>query len=272
MTSALLAVSLPQHPTTNNHFRAANEEAALAMSIGIGGELEIVHVSRRDSSGELQVYAGLGATRLTWVKSDNKLEALAGIVAERRPDLIVTGGRSLQGQGSGTLAYRLAARLGLPVLAGTRNITGQPGNWVVETGLPRGRRLRWHAAGRLVLTVDTATHAPLLQRYSETRNAQIDILEVPAASRDEGRLVPAARRPVPLLPPEQGNYAERIRSILGSPEDGTDRRIVNGTPGELAEVLVNELRRRKPSAPNAVTAALAAAGSPQGNAAGPGDP
>lgn len=234
----LVAVSLPRHPATGNVFRAPQESAALALALGTGLPVEIVHAGP-DAEG-LEVWAGFGAP-LVHLSTEAPISAL--VEKAHRAAVVLMGMEAALGLGSGLFPYAVAGRLGWPVLAPVVHLAQvETGGWQVETRLEAGRRAQWHVAGQAILTVGPRGPAGPLPRFSEARHARLDIHPHHADPEALPRFEQAARRAVHLPAPSEGAYDARIRALLFA-SGGGGGRVLEGDPEQLAQDLLDELRR-----------------------------
>ena len=242
MTRVLVAVTLPRHPTTGNCFRSPSDAAALAVALLPGTDVEIAHASERDCRDELRIYAGFDVSRLTWIRSPDPASALVRRAAETGADAVLTGTRAAMGLGTGLLPYIIARDLRWPVLAGILRATPCSDGWRCETALPHGAREVWQTDGPFVGTVASSAGSPGIPRFAATRQAEIALVQEGGPEPIRPVLADAPRRAVALSAPVSPDHAVRLRAVLsGPPSNGTGRTIA-GSPDELADAFLKEVR------------------------------
>ena len=241
MSRILVAISLPRHPTTGNLYRDPAEATAFSMALKTGVAVEVVHVSDTGSPTDLKVYAGLGASRLVWIRSADPLAALLQWASDSGAVAVLTGKTTAQGIGSGTLSYSLAKALGWPVLADLRSMQQLSDGWSCETALDHGRRATWETDGPFVGSVGHSTDKPDMPRYSIARGESVTAVDIDCSPPARPRLADAARRATIIDAPNSRDYAERLRSLLAI-DAGDVGRAIESNPEELANLFLDDLR------------------------------
>lgn len=205
MIGVLLSVGA--HPVSGRP--RANPACARALELAFRTREEVtaLHVGDPSSPG-LAAYLGMGLERLTVLDPGtpgaDAVEPLAAVLDARPPRLLLCGSMAETGEGSGMLPYLLAARLGLPVLAGVIGLGARGGGTHVATQVLSARlRRRVAITAPAVLIADHAAPAPRPFAYGRARAGRIETIPV-AAPRDEAAATwewsPARKRPPPLRP------------------------------------------------------------------------
>lgn len=212
----------------------ALEEALLIKEAG-GAEVVVVGFDEPDVDQTLYTAIARGAdvaVKLTgtgqgWLPTHARAEILAGWLAGQEYDLVITGVQAADDL-DGQLASVLAARLGLPHAAVVVGVEVKDGTVSVSQELGGGAVGESEIRLPAVIGMQTARQAPRYAPISRIRQAMQagGLQEVPApepsASWPEGMTV---RR---LYPPEKSGHAEML----------------TGSPGEVAEKIVELLRAR----------------------------
>ncbi|MFD2236930.1 electron transfer flavoprotein subunit beta [Aureimonas populi] len=173
-----ILLSASRHPVSGRPVLAATEARAIGLALRLGGEVAGFHAGPGSEAARLAL--GHGLPRLVHLRlggQEDPLPALHEALAAFSPRLILCGRRAEGGDETGLLPYRLAARLGAPILADAVEIAGNGGH-VVQALARGGRRRLPLPAGAVVITVHPAappagSFAFALQRRGavETREA-----------------------------------------------------------------------------------------------------
>ena len=180
--------------------------------------------------------------------------ALAGPLAAVSADLVLTGGRTLDG-GAGTLGPMLAELLGLPEATAVEHlaVTAGGGEVTVRRRLERGARELLALALPAVVCVEpgiAALEDAPLPALLATRRAPVPVLEAApggvAGDCRRVRRLPPRPRPRRLAAPDPSLPVEaRLAAVLGGGERlDQEHALVEGPPWLLVERILALLEER----------------------------
>ncbi|WP_375055250.1 electron transfer flavoprotein subunit beta [Zobellella sp. DQSA1] len=240
-------VSEGRHPVSGRARRALQDASALELGFALGGKLEAIHAGS-PAQPALQDYLGMGLNRLTVLRQgpdDDALELLAPYLNELQPDLLLTGVRAEQGEGSGMLPYLLAERLGWPLVTGIAAIELIDGDEVtLLQALPRGQRRRLSVRLPFVASVDEAAASPRQLAFAKARRGSISEQQPAAPKPDADRagwtLQDAKPRPKRLKVASAKTAADRFKQATAKAQGGKGQ-IIRNDPQAAAKAIYDLL-------------------------------
>nr|WP_255679445.1 electron transfer flavoprotein subunit beta [Jiella flava] len=152
------------------------EAQAIALAAEVDEAPSGLHAGRNETGVVAALGHGLTALdRLDLADTTDPLSALAAFLTRQRFDLILAGRRGEGGHETGLLPYRLAAILGLPILADAVAIT--PGaaveTLVVDQAMAKGARRRVTIRLPAIVTVHPLAPPPRPFAYGPMRRGTI---------------------------------------------------------------------------------------------------
>ena len=178
--SVAVLISEGRHPVSGNPRPADEDARALEMALCLpAAQITVLHAGDA-ASPALRGYLGMGVAIVSVLPTapfHDPLEPLAKALSDAWPDLIFTGTRAENGEGSGFLPYAIAARLGRPVLSNICKLTVRGDRVDAVQALPRGQRRGLRAPLPAVIAVGKAAPSPRQSAYAKARRGQITIDE-----------------------------------------------------------------------------------------------
>jgi electron transfer flavoprotein beta subunit len=242
--------SLGQHPGSGRPRCATADVRALALALQLGAEVSAVHVGDPESAA-LRDYLGQTAGRRSLECLDvidvptgrDIRPALIDYLRQKNPDVILAGTHAECGEGSGMLAYDLAAALGHALVANIDSLSvAADGSFELTQVLARGRRRALGVDGPLIATIGAGAAVRPVFAYARAVRGQIRRLkpavECPLFVAPSIR--PARARPKRLRA-GSGNAAERLRAASETPA-GQGRLLVDPSAEEAALAIADYLR------------------------------
>lgn len=211
--------------------RALNEwdayaiEAALQLREAVGGEVVAVTVGDEDTEGVLRRALAMGADRAARIEGELDFDALAParalapVVAEEAPDLVICGAQSSDAANAATPAA-LAALLDAPCVAVVRSLTVAGGHLVAHRELEGGVVDVVEVDLPAVISVQTGANTPRYAALRAIRQAEeIDIPTHALAEHDPPTRVIALRLPghagtTILLEGDSAEIARQIAALV----------------------------------------------------------
>jgi electron transfer flavoprotein beta subunit len=243
----------------------ASSLAAVALALrlrGAGGRVEVLAAAPPAADEELRslLAAGVDAVTRVWAGAlegagaEAAARALAGPLAATSADLVLTGGRTLDG-GAGTLGPMLAELLGLPEATAVEHlaVTGGDGEVTVRRRLERGARELLALTLPAVVCVEpgiAALEDAPLPALLATRRAPVPVLEAAHGGVASGcrqvRRLPPRPRPRRLAVPDPSLPVEaRLAAVLGGGERlDQEHTLVEGPPSLLVARILALLEER----------------------------
>lgn len=245
-------VSVGRHPLTGRRRRADRDARAVELARMLpDAEVRLLHAGVFDeaSGGALRGYLGMGFEALTLIEQApgaDVLPALAERLEASPPQLVMTGERAEQGEGSGLLPYLLAERFGWPLVNGLVAVEGiENGVATLLQALPRGQRRRLRVCLPAIVTVGGAAPLPRQSAYGPARRGRLERHE--GAGCDDGewaswRVQPARKRPRRLKIVKAASARDRFKAAAAKGEGAGGQVLADVTPEQGAEAILTLLR------------------------------
>lgn len=247
MTEHRIAVllSTTPHPVNGRLVMSPTDATALALAQEVSGAAVAAVHAGDPQEPALRGYLGLGAAEITvlpWPATASPVPALVDWLENFGPSLIVTGSRL---RTNGTLPYRVAAALRMPVVHRVRSFTRHASEWLIDQDAGYGRLRRLTSDGPAVVMVSSAAGAAPMSTFLGARRGRITVSRGRATIADTAAspmLVPARRRPAALEEIHSDNFVDRVRFVCTEPEG--DRSVLHGLSAqEVARQVLGEMRR-----------------------------
>jgi electron transfer flavoprotein beta subunit len=260
-------VSIGRHPVSGVPRYSRNDAAALDMAGKLaqrsaGTSIDVIHAGDAGNPA-LPEYLALGAVSITLIEAAASREVLPALQsqlqAQLQPyDLVLCGSRAEGGAASGMLPYLLAARLGLPLLAGVVAVTPDRDrdrdrdrdSIVAQQYLPKGRRREVALKLPALMTVHPLAPNGLRYAYARLRSGEIRKQAFSAAaaasgdSAGEWTVEPAKAVPRKLVAPEKRSGHARMQAATVSESRG-GKVVQDGSAADKAQVVLAYLREHR---------------------------
>lgn len=243
--SVAVLVSAGRHPVSGVPRACRGDAVAVALGRNLAGDaVRVLHAGDPNDQG-LKDYLAYGTGCIEVLAVADGRDALGALgVQLQDTDLILTGSRAEQGEGSGLLPYLLARALGRPVIGNILDVQIEDGGVRVRQFLPKGKRRAIAAPLPLVLAVHPLAPAQLPYAYARRVAGRIETV---AANLTAGTgaspwvIEDAARRPNRLKAEETLDGHARMLSFIQSPAKGGVVAF-EGTSVDKAQILLTYLR------------------------------
>ncbi|AOM02341.1 MULTISPECIES: hypothetical protein [Cobetia] len=270
-------VSLGQHPVSGRLRRAEQDARALELCLALERQSApgAVSLSAWHASGSkiapgseqdqaLRGYLGMGLESLTLVAPDSlkavdSLEAsdsqyvvdvwplLVTRLKQAAPQLVVCGGQSETGEGSGLLPHLLAESLGWPLVEGIVAIESCDGAHLTALqALPRGQRRRLRVKLPALVSVDAAAPAARQSAFAQARRGELASLASGELAHDAVAeafsVAPARKRPKRLKRIKAISARDRFKAAAAKAEGGSGKRLEGVSAEEGAAEILKLLR------------------------------
>lgn len=270
-------VSLGQHPVSGRLRRAEQDARALELCLALERQSApgAVSLSAWHASGSkiapgseqdqaLRGYLGMGLESLTLVAPDSlkavdSLEAsdsqyvvdvwplLVTRLKQAAPQLVVCGGQSETGEGSGLLPHLLAESLGWPLVEGIVAIESCDGAHLTALqALPRGQRRRLRVKLPALVSVDAAAPAARQSAFAQARRGELASLASGELAHDAVAeafgVAPARKRPKRLKRIKATSARDRFKAAAAKAEGGSGKRLEGVSAEEGAAEILKLLR------------------------------
>ncbi|QQK63062.1 electron transfer flavoprotein subunit beta [Cobetia sp. cqz5-12] len=270
-------VSLGQHPVSGRLRRAEQDARALELCLALERQsapgavsLSAWHASGSDfipgseQDQALRGYLGMGLEALTLV-TPNTLETIDSqaaaidqpvidvwplLVARLKqvaPQLVVCGGQSETGEGSGLLPHLLAESLGWPLVEGIVAIESCDGEQLTALqALPRGQRRRLRVTLPALVSVDSAAPAARQSAFGQARRGELAAVASGELAHDvlaeAFSVAPARKRPKRLKRIKATSARDRFKAAAAKAEGGGGKRLEGVSAEEGAAEILKLLR------------------------------
>jgi electron transfer flavoprotein beta subunit len=247
--SVAVLVSAGRHPVSGTPRSCRGDAVAMALGRKLAGDAaRIVHAGEPNGLA-LKDYLAYGAGHIEVLNVSQRDDALLAIAQHvKSADLILTGTRVEQGEGSGLLPYLLANALNRPVIADVLDVQIEKGEVRVRQFLPKGKRRLIAAPLPLVLAVHPLAPAELTYAHARQIAGRIEtittMLSAAGAKTTAWTIEPAARRANPLKAPENRDGHARMVSYVESQAKG-GAVAFEGSPVDKAQILLSYLRENR---------------------------
>ena len=239
----LLSASL--HPISQRPALSRVEAQAIAMALDLGGEVVGFHAGPDCVAAASAL--GHGLPRLVHLRTPPGADPVPPLAAELsrfQPDLVLCGARSVGGDETGLVPYRLAEYMGRPILADTVSVEQTADGFRVASALPKGERLLCEEKGPLVLTLHPAAMPARAYAYAQERRGVIETREVAA---DEGAPTGVLERPMRQRAKVKasatgGSAADRLKAATEMAASTGGELLVDPDPDAAARAILQHLR------------------------------
>ncbi|MDA5563050.1 MULTISPECIES: electron transfer flavoprotein subunit beta [Cobetia] len=275
-------VSLGQHPVSGRLRRAEQDARALELCLALERQSApgAVSLSAWHASGSkiapgseqdqaLRGYLGMGLESLTLVTPDSlQAEPLTAVdpqaaaadqpvidvwpllvtrLKQAAPQLVVCGGQSETGEGSGLLPHLLAESLGWPLVEGIVAIESCDGAHLTALqALPRGQRRRLRVKLPALVSVDAAAPAARQSAFAQARRGELAAVASGELAHDAVAetfaIAPARKRPKRLKRIKATSARDRFKAAAAKAEGGSGKRLEGVSAEEGAAEILKLLR------------------------------
>ena len=219
---ACVLLSAGRHPVSGRPAPVRAEAQATALALALGALVRGLHAGGDGTAVADHLGHGLEAIEVAAGSAEaDPLPALMAALSRTPADLLLMGRRGLGGDDSGLLPYRLAAALGLPIVADAVAIDREPGRpnvLAVDQALPRGARRRVRVTLPAVVTVHPAAPPPRPFAFAAVRRGRLVPLAIEAGAL---AVLPATVPAGASLSLEERPWRRRPRLIAGASTAGT---------------------------------------------------
>ncbi|MFK4017143.1 electron transfer flavoprotein subunit beta [Cobetia marina] len=275
-------VSLGRHPVSGRLRRAEQDARALELCLALERQSApgAVSLSAWHASGSkiapgseqdqaLRGYLGMGLESLTLVTPDSlQAEPLTAVdpqaaaadqpvidvwpllvtrLKQAAPQLVVCGGQSETGEGSGLLPHLLAESLGWPLVEGIVAIESCDGAHLTALqALPRGQRRRLRVKLPALVSVDAAAPAARQSAFAQARRGELAAVASGELAHDAVAetfaIAPARKRPKRLKRIKATSARDRFKAAAAKAEGGSGKRLEGVSAEEGAAEILKLLR------------------------------
>ncbi|MDI6003271.1 electron transfer flavoprotein subunit beta [Cobetia marina] len=275
-------VSLGQHPVSGRLRRAEQDARALELCLALERQSApgAVSLSAWHASGSkiapgseqdqaLRGYLGMGLESLTLVTPDSlQAEPLTAVdpqaaaadqpvmdvwpllatrLKQAAPQLVVCGGQSETGEGSGLLPHLLAESLGWPLVECIVAIESCDGAHLTALqALPRGQRRRLRVKLPALVSVDAAAPAARQSAFAQARRGELAAVASGELAHDAVAetfaIAPARKRPKRLKRIKATSARDRFKAAAAKAEGGSGKRLEGVSAEEGAAEILKLLR------------------------------
>lgn len=230
--TVVVLLSIGRHPVSGEPRMAHSDRQALELALRSGQPVVAVHAGPGQID-VLRAYLGMGLAALRHLETSadvDVIEPLLTTIEAIGPRLVLCGRRSEAGWASGTLPYRLAARLHWPMLSAVTAFAADGNTLTVTQAVAGGRRRQRVGPAPAVLAVADQAAPPRLSAFARQRAGVIDIarqgLEMPVQHEAFPETQPARRRAVRLRPSRETAPTER-RVLTDLDADAAAREVLD---------------------------------------------
>lgn len=247
--SVAVLISAGRHPVSAAPRACRSDSVAMALGRKLAGvSVRIVHAGDPHEPA-LNDYLAYGAGKIEVLNVSQGNDALSAIAQHvKTADLILTGHRAENGEGSGLLPYLLAHALDRPIIADALDVHIENNDVRVRQFLPKGKRRMIAAPLPLVLAVHPLAPATLTYAHARRIAGRIETITAtgsPSRSKTTAWTIePGARRPNQLKAPENRDGHARMVSYVESQAKG-GAIIGSGSSIDKAQILLSYLRENR---------------------------
>ena len=239
----LLSASL--HPVSQRPALSRIEAQAVAVALHLGGEIVGFHAGSDCVAAASAL--GHGLPRLVHLRTQPNADPVPTLAAELRrfqPDLVLTGPRSIGADETGLVPYRIAEKLGWPILADAVSVERMSDGFKVASALPKGERLICEETGPLVLTLHPAAPSARAYAYAQERLGVIETREIEAEEDSSPRPVqrPMRQRAKVKASATGGSAADRLKAATEMAASTGGELLVDPDPEMAARTILRHLR------------------------------
>lgn len=229
-----LLLSASHHPVSGRPLPTRGELQALALARTLGGEV-VGLFAGADPAGPTQAL-GHGLDRLVHLRLPDGADPVPALADALRADgfaLALAGPRSVGGDETGLVPYRLADRLGWEIAAGAVALARTSAGIEVVEALPRGARRVTVASRPTVAIAQAGAPLPAPYAFAQQRRGRVETREAAMCETMPDRPDDAVEeRPL-----------RRRAPIVADAATGAGTRLVAPDPEEAARAILAELRR-----------------------------
>ncbi|WP_233849400.1 electron transfer flavoprotein subunit beta/FixA family protein [Paraburkholderia sp. HD33-4] len=242
-------VSTGRHPVSGTARYSRNDAAALTIGIDIakahGAQLEVLHAGD-PANPALTEYLALGAPRVEVLNT--QADACAAL-AQRLTgyDLVLTGTRAEGAYDSGTLPYKLADALNMPLVGAAVDVSVTNEGVEVRQFMPKGLRRRVRAPLPALVAVHPLANAAPRYAYARMREGHVAPVAAPAPADKERAawsLMAITAKPKKLAAPEKRSGHARMLSATTTESRGGNV-VSEGSSVEKAQMIMAYLREHQ---------------------------
>lgn len=247
-------VSAGVHPITGVARYARNDALALSMGLQLAdshaAQMAIFYAGDPENVA-LAEYLALGAPCVQVIPTNADDDLVQNLAAQlSKSDLIITGSRAESGESSGLLAYLLAEKLGIPLVANALAIKPKDNGVEVLQFLPKGKRRRIQLTLPAIVAVHTL--APVELKYAHARILTGELAVLPQGNKNSNlksmacNEIPTTHKPAKLKAADKKygihktGHARMTEALVSESKGGLV--VIGQNSVEKAQVILGYLR------------------------------
>ncbi|CAL8477282.1 MULTISPECIES: electron transfer flavoprotein subunit beta/FixA family protein [Caballeronia] len=242
-------VSTGRHPVSGTARYSRNDAAALAIAIDIAkaqrAQLDVLHAGD-PANPALAEYLALGAPKVEVLNTQG--DACAALAARLAGyDLVFTGTRAEGAFDSGTLPYKLADALNVPLVGAAVDVSVTKEGVEVRQFMPKGLRRRVRAPLPALVAVHPLANAAPRYAYARMREGHVAPVAASAPVDREStawNIGPITAKPKKLAAPEKRSGHARMLGATTTESRGGSV-VIEGSSVEKAQVILAYLREHQ---------------------------
>ena len=248
--SVIALVSIGEHPTSGRPRRAEQDARAIELGLKLkGNNLQTLHAGQvpDDASqhSALRSYLGMGLSEMNVLAMPEKADAallIAEYLLKQKPDIILTGVRTEQGESSGMLPYLLAKQLGFAMvtsIADILSIDEVNKQALVLQALPRGQRRKIKIDLPFIASVDMAATQPRQSAFGPATRGKFAVTRGATFADTASctwQTAEAKKRPKRLKIIKANTAADRFKAATAKATGGGGKS-VHGVEGSAQAIL-----------------------------------
>ncbi|ALN72921.1 hypothetical protein [Aureimonas sp. AU20] len=241
--AVLLSASL--HPVSGQPALSRVEAQAVTLGLELRGELFGFHAGPNLDAARAALGHGLQRlVHLPLPEGADPVPVLGAELARFQPDLVLAGPRSVGGDETGLVPYRLAEALDMPILADAVDLRPTSDGFEVASALPKGERLMTRQSGPLVLTLHPAAPAARAYAFAQERRGRIETRDAVTTTATEERPVERLMRLRAKVKAVAagGSAADRLRAATETTSAKGGQKLVDPDPEMAARAILDHLR------------------------------